>query len=196
MRKAVATLERSPFDDLRRVGQDEDDQWFPKAGCCCDLTRASERCGRFTPPWVRCTLAGLRRSNSLATRFPSALRLEDRLTARIDRWAIRHAAISIASPRRRSSRVAHKAGTWTRALGSGDAPPPSLCETTVAYHNISAAIITKYENVSCSLAREVAYASAFQNNESPDGFSCSQVPNSEASFRCVSGSRLVEYYAT
>jgi len=75
-------------------------------------------------------------------------------------------------------------------------PPPPLCETTVAYHNISAAIITKYEHVSCDLAREVAYASAFQNNESPDGFSCSQVPNSEASFRCVSGSRLVEYYAT
>jgi hypothetical protein len=75
-------------------------------------------------------------------------------------------------------------------------PPPSLCETTVAYHNISAAIITKYEHVSCDIAREVAYASAFQNNESPDGFSCSQVPNSEASLRCVSGSRLVEYYAT
>jgi hypothetical protein len=75
-------------------------------------------------------------------------------------------------------------------------PPPSLCETTVAYHNISAAIITKYENVSCSLAREVAYASAFRDNKSPDGFSCSQVPDSEASFRCVSGSRLVEYYAT
>jgi hypothetical protein len=75
-------------------------------------------------------------------------------------------------------------------------PPPSLCKTTVAYHNISAAIITKYENVSCRLARQVAYASAFQDNQSPDGFSCSQVPNSEASFRCVSGSRLVEYYAT
>ncbi len=75
-------------------------------------------------------------------------------------------------------------------------PPPALCETTVAYHNISAAIITKYVGVSCNLAREVAYASAFGGNSSPDGFSCAQIPNTEASFRCVSGARLVEYYAT